>query len=190
MLAVARAATATNRRMRRRKISLLFFLVYGAGARSDSCLLEIELQELRARDGVETVGRDLAEAERLVERPRRVHRRQCIEPHPQVAACPRVSDRRLRERPAETATARRRPDVEALQLARFPVDAAQRDAALCVEQHQLVEPERVGQLGIEILEREIDIQLGGVLPKQRLYPLHSMRTGVRELATCLSRRAS
>ena len=60
-----------------------------------------QLEEEDARDRVLVVALDLPEAERQIERPRGVHRRQRVEPHRRVAELPRPGDRRLHQRPAE-----------------------------------------------------------------------------------------
>src|SRR5689334_21212543 len=91
--------------------------------------LQAELHEVSADDRVLAVGRDLAKADRLVERERFFHRRQGVQAHAGVADRPGFADDRLGEPPSEARTPRGRSDVQALHLADAVAEGSECHAA-------------------------------------------------------------
>ena len=77
----------------------------------------------------------------------------------------------LREPPPEPATPRIRKDVEPLHLAGLGVYPPERDAASLCEEHELVEAQRIGDLRLEVLEGEIDLEPRCVLVEQLTHGL-------------------
>src|SRR5262249_12889670 len=71
-----------------------------------------------------------------------------------------------------------RPNVEALHLTGPLVDLAEADAPVAGEQHQLVEAERVGDLGVEVLKGEVDAERIGVLPQEHSHDVGVARAGL------------
>src|SRR5690242_13478955 len=128
--------------------------------------LQRELEKRCARHRVVAIRLGLAEAERPVQRLRRSHLRQRVEEHPAVAARTRLADHCLGKLPAETAATRHGPHVQPLHLARVFVDPPERNAAVIGEQHELVQAERLCELGLEVLEREVDAEAVRVLAKE------------------------
>ena len=132
------------------------------------------------------VGRDLAKTERTVEVLGRLHaRREGIEPHPGIADLARVIDDPLGERAAEPAAAEARLDPEPLHLADPGLERAQPDATDRLLAHlgeqQAPRGRRItagqrGQLLLEPLEAEIDLEPVGVGAKQ---PPHLLELGGR-----------
>ena len=90
---------------------------------------QISSQELRAGNGIEQVGLDRDEAERLVQLLRRGHARKSIEADPCVTGVLRFAANLLGEPAPELLAASLRPHVEALHLAGHRVDRPQRHAA-------------------------------------------------------------
>jgi hypothetical protein len=56
--------------------------------------------------------------------------------------------------------------VEALAPEAASVDPPERNGALVDEQHEIVEPKRVSQLAVEVLECEVDTKAVAVLAEQ------------------------
>src|SRR5207253_2353767 len=108
----------------------------------------------------------------FVERDRRRHRRQRVEPHPLEAPRPRFFDDPHREQASEVPAAERGADVEALHLAdaalaeRMQGYAAGRRIAVACEEDRVVVAGQRGQLRVEVLEREVDAERGRVLREE------------------------
>ena len=75
------------------------------------------------------------------------------------------------------APARRALHVEPLHLAGLVVDAPERDAPALGEEHEHVEAERIGELRLEVLEREIDAEPVGVFAEERPHDLDVVARG-------------
>jgi hypothetical protein len=131
-----------------------------------------------ARDRVVVVGRDLDEAERRVELARGLHVVERVEQHRRVAGAARLVEQRLGERAPEAEAAKGRPHVEALHLAGIavlgvgerPERAAAGELAVDIGEHQVAARRGVlarqgGELGVEVLEAQIDVEARGVLAK-------------------------
>src|SRR5215471_13545168 len=137
--------------------------------------LEIELHEASAGDRIVVVRRDLAEAQRLVEREGLLHGRQGVQAHPLVAEGARLADHGLGQATPQALAARRRADVEALHLAEAAAQGPQGHATGRLHsvgrEEETTRRRRVGPrqrrdlLG-EALERELDAQRGFVLLEQ------------------------
>src|SRR5262249_53145234 len=127
---------------------------------------EPELEKRGSRYGIGAILLYLAKPERAVQRLRRSHRRQRVEEHSAIAAPPRLGDHGFGEPSTEPAPSRVGPNKQPLHLARLLVDPPQRDAAVIGEEDELVEAERVDELGLEVLERKVDSEAVRVLAEE------------------------
>src|ERR1051326_665227 len=78
--------------------------------------------------GIVVVRGDRVEAEGLIQRPRRRHRRQRVEPDRAITQAPGLGEDRFGQTPAELATAKGRPHVEPFHFADAVAAPAQGDA--------------------------------------------------------------
>src|SRR6266850_977734 len=134
-----------------------------------------QLEVSRLGDRVESVRRYVAEAKRAIESFRGLHRGQGIEPYARVARLPCPADGRLRQPPAEPKGPAGGANVEPLHLAGTSLERPHADAPdralFGVGQKQPARGRRVcpgqgGQLGVEILEVQIEPEARRVLQKQ------------------------
>ncbi len=128
---------------------------------------QLTLQKQGTGDGVRTIRRDRPESQGAVERDCFAHRRKSVEAHPRIAFLAGRLDHRQGQTPSQTDTTVARPHVEALHLTGRAVELAQRHAASHAlrvsgqQQHACgrgVVARQPRQLGVEILEREIDAE--------------------------------
>src|SRR5882672_2156456 len=143
---------------------------------------ELPLHEQSARNWIRAVGPDLSEPERAVERHRRLHPGDGVEPHAPIAADTRLREYGLGEQLPEPAPPVRRPHVEPLHLARLVRERAERHAAgdpgIVLREQDGAARGRVvarqrGNLSVEVLEGEIEAERRGVLLEKppRLNPI-------------------
>jgi hypothetical protein len=146
------------------------------GALCTAAVAQIELEILRAHDGIEAIRLDLIEAERIIEPLRRAHDRQSVESNELISAHSCRGDRRLGERQTKPESPGLRTNVEALQLSdrgrlEWPYsNAAKWSIAIeCQEQRasgREVGPGQGGEFRLEALETQIETEPGSVLSKQ------------------------
>ena len=133
-----------------------------------------------ARDRVEVVRRDLDEAERRVQLARRLHLVESVEQQRRIAGALGLVEQRLGQHAAEAEAAKAVAHVEALHLAGVGVvglgERAERPAAgerTIDEGEQQIAARRgvvarqPGELGLEVLKAQVDVERGRVLAKDR-----------------------
>ena len=149
--------------------------------------VQVEFQVTHVGEGVMVIGRDLVEAEVGVERPRRVHEAERVEANGAIAGRARGLDAGRRQTPAQSQIPVRRAQPQPLHLAGArPLVGPEADATGQRAIH-VGEPDRAlgwrvmarqgGQLGLEILEAEIDPEPGLVLEEQRAQGRHVLGAG-------------
>ena len=163
---------------------------------------QVQPQEDRRVQRAVVVGRDVVKPERAVHPDRAREKRQRVEQHGRVADGAGIIEDTLHHRPGDAPAAKRGTHIQPLELARRAVEPAQRDAPgrLPIAPRDVEPPvrqavllRRVGDLGVVVLQVEIDLKIRIVRDEHvrifRKQLPHRLRCGIAQfqLHTCPSR---
>ena len=148
---------------------------------------------MRAGDRIEVVGRDLREPEARIEFARSLHVVQRVEQHHRETGLRTPVHQRLRQHAPQAEPPEPRAHEEALHLAGVGVvdvvQGTQRAAAGHLATNQRQQQRALGQrvlarqrreLGVEILEAQVDVEAGRVLAEDRPRRIEQRRRGRRQ----------